>query len=623
MNGGLTATNPTIEAAFRTALLNQGEIALLIFVTLAIAWVTCRELLPVRVKARLSARQAGLATEPAGRRLLRFGFGALWVIDGILQAQPAMPGGLPSQVIAPAAQGSPGWLQHVVNWAGTGWSYHPIQAAASVVWIQIGIGVWLMASARGPWSRLAGLASAGWGLVVWVFGEAAGSMLAPGASFLTGAPGAALVYCAAGALIALPERYWHSARLGRITLRACGAVLVAFGLLQAWPGNGFWQGRGHGRPGPIATMVQSMAQTSQPSALARLVSDFGTFAAANGFAVNLVAVAVLTAAGAALLTGRVAVIRPAVIVALAFFLTDWVLVQDLGVFGGLGTDPNSMIPLSLLLVAAYLALTRVPVPRPAAAEPVPAREPTAADEPRGPDAGPAGPGRGLSRRLRIALGTASASVVVALWAGGVIALGAAPMAMAEANRTADPIIAAALNGSSTTLNTAAAQFSLTDQYGRQVSLGSLRGKVVLLTFLDPVCTSDCPLIAQEFRQADQVLGSRARQVALVAIVANPLYRSLAYTRAFDRQELMTGLPNWLYLTGSLAQLTAVWKGYYVTAELNGPGAMALHPDVAYVIDGRGIARTELNMDPGPGSPSTQSSFAVELASAAEHVMGSA
>jgi cytochrome oxidase Cu insertion factor (SCO1/SenC/PrrC family) len=659
MTGGLTTSNATLQAAFKTALLNQGEIALLIFVTLAIAWVACRELLPIRVKARLAARQAARPAEPAGRKLLRIGFGALWVLDAILQAQPAMPAGLPSDVIAPSAEGSPGWLLHLVNWAGTGWSFHPIQAAASVVWIQLGVGVWLIAAARGPWSRLAGTASVGWGLVVWIFGEAAGGVLGPGVTFLNGAPGAALIYVAAGALIALPERYWHSARLGRVTLQICGGGLVAFALLQAWPGNGFWEGRLDGSLGPIAAMVKSMAATSQPAVLARLVSDFGALAAAHGFAVNLVAVAVLAVTGAGLLSGRLSLVRPAMIVAIAFFLADWVLVQDLGFFGGLGTDPNSMIPLSILVIAAFLAMTRLPaapVPKalipeapvreapvpetrvpeaPVPEAPVPAAPMIALAQPETPrqtedpelaadGSGPVRPGlgRGLSRRLRIALGTASASVVVALWAGGVIALGAGPMALAEASRTADPIIATALDGSAATLNFRAAAFNLTDQFGRPVSLASLHGKVVLMTFLDPVCTNDCPLIAQEFRQADQVLGGRAHQVELVAIVANPLYRSTAYTRAFDRQELLTGLPNWLFLTGSLPQLSQTWKDYYVTAQLNGPGAMALHPDVAYVIDANGVVRTELNMDPGPGSASSESSFAVELANSAEHVVGS-
>jgi len=59
---------------------------------------------------------------------------------------------------------------------------------------------------------------------------------------------------------------------------------------------------------------------------------------------------------------------------------------------------------------------------------------------------------------------------------------------------------------------------------------------VLLTFLDPVCVTDCPLIAQEFRQAGQLLGVSRQQVELVAVDVNPLYNELAYTRQFDQQE---------------------------------------------------------------------------------------
>ena len=102
--------------------------------------------------------------------------------------------GLPSQVIEPIAASSPRWVQQVVNWAGTNWSYHPMQAGASAVWIQVGIGIWLLVAARGPLSRLAGLASVGWGLVVWVFGESFGGIFAPGLTWLFGAPGAVLLY---------------------------------------------------------------------------------------------------------------------------------------------------------------------------------------------------------------------------------------------------------------------------------------------------------------------------------------------------------------------------------------------------------------------------------------------
>jgi hypothetical protein len=47
------------------------------------------------------------APEPAARRVLRIGFGLLWLLDGALQIQSHMPLGLPENVVAPSTQGSP------------------------------------------------------------------------------------------------------------------------------------------------------------------------------------------------------------------------------------------------------------------------------------------------------------------------------------------------------------------------------------------------------------------------------------------------------------------------------------------------------------------------------------
>ena len=252
MNSGINVNDPTVVAAFKTALLHQGIIALLIFALLGFAWITVRAWLPA-AQAGTAAGPGGLsapaAAEPSWRQLLRIGFGLLWIFDGILQAQPKMAIGLPSQVIEPAAASSPHWVQQVVNWAGTTWSYHPMQAGASAVWIQVGIGVWMLASPRGPLSRLAGLTSAGWGLVVWVFGESFGGIFAPGLTWLFGAPGAVLIYMVAGGLIALPERAWHAPWLGRAILAGTGLFLIGMAVLQAWPGRGFWQGTSHHQPG--------------------------------------------------------------------------------------------------------------------------------------------------------------------------------------------------------------------------------------------------------------------------------------------------------------------------------------------------------------------------------------
>ncbi len=361
MNSGLNVTNPILVAAFRSALLHQGLIALLILAVLAIAWISAREWLGSRPAA------PAVAAEAAGHRLLRISFGILWIFDGFLQAQPAMAAGLPSNVIEPTASASPAWVQHLVNWAGTGWSYHPIQAAAAAVWIQVGIGAWLLAAPRGRSSRLAGLASVGWGLVVWVFGESFGGIFAPGLTWLFGAPGAAIFYCVAGALLALPQRAWQAPQLGRGILSAMGLFFAGMAVLQAWPGRGFWPGTQHGAPGTLTDMVRSMSGTPQPAVLARWVSGFADFTAAHGFAVNLVAVIALAVIGAGLLSGQPRLLRPTIAAAAVLCLADWVLIEDLGFFGGLGTDPNSMIPILLILVSGYLAVIRGPAAATAAA----------------------------------------------------------------------------------------------------------------------------------------------------------------------------------------------------------------------------------------------------------------
>ncbi len=621
MNSGLNPANPILVSAFRTALVHQWAIVALIFAVLLIAWGATRTWVAGRDKAALAAPAPW--HEPGARRLLRAGFGILWLFDGILQAQPQMAGGLPGQVIQPAASASPAWVQHLVNWGATIWTYHPVQAGASSVWIQVGIGMWLIFAVHGWASRLAGLAGVAWGLVVWVFGEAFGGIFAPGLTVLFGAPGAVLIYAVAGALVALPERAWETPRAGRAVLAGMGAFFLGTALLQAWPGRGFWQGTQHGKPSSLTSMIQAMAGTSQPHVLSVIVKSFGDFTAAHGFAVNLVAVLALAGLGAVCCVsaarGDARLARIGVIAGTVFCLADWVLIEDLGFLGGLGTDPNSMIPLILLLSAGYLALTPVPRAAPATAA-APAEAAGAAEAEGAMTAGTAGtPSRAAAFRTSFA--AQSGRSVAAIGAFGVILVGAAPMALASASHTADPIIAQALTESSGSLDTPAPNFTLTSQDGRQVSLSSLRGKVVLLTFLDPVCTTDCPVIAQEMRAADTLLGAKAADTELVAVVANPTYTSTAFTRAFTRQEGLDQVPNWLYLTGPLPALQTVWQHYGIQVEDLPAGAMSAHNDLAYVISASGRLRQEFSDDPGPGTAATTSSFAGLLASSVTQTLG--
>jgi cytochrome oxidase Cu insertion factor (SCO1/SenC/PrrC family) len=587
MTPGLNTDDPTLVAAFRSVLLHQTLIVLAIAAVLALGYGFLRAR---RGAASSPSPAGGAAAEPAARAILRYSFGALWILDGILQAQPQMAGGLPSVVVQPAAAASPRWVQDVVSAGGTIWSFHPVQAAAATVWIQAGLGLWLLVARSGWWSRLGGLASVGWGLVVWVFGESFGGIFAPGLSWLNGAPGAVLLYIAAGSLIALPLRAWNGQRLGRLLLAGTGAFWIGMAVLQAWPGRGFWQGYG----GSLTSMVDSMAGLQQPHAQAAVVNAFARFTSTYGFWVNLVAVAALAGLGAAFCWGSPRVLRIAVPAAVAFCIAVWVLVQDLGMPGGLGTDPNSMLPWVALLVSGHHAVLNAN---------------RYAQHPEG-----------SVSRLRLSAGWAAPRSLASLGALGIVLVGVVPMGAVSLNRHADPIIARALAGDAIPVNRAAPDFHLTSQAGQPVSLASLRGKVTLLTFLDPQCTASCP-VTSELVAARGMLGPAAGRVELVAIAANPVRYRLADVRALDKRESMNGAPGWLFLTGPLTQLREVWGEYGIVVAHMAPGSSVM-TGMVFVIDGDGQIRQEIRDNPGAGTVSTRSSFAVVLSEAARQTLSS-
>jgi cytochrome oxidase Cu insertion factor (SCO1/SenC/PrrC family) len=615
MGTGLSSNSSLVVGAFHHALWLQFLFVLLIVAVLAIF----RSALRARQFNSLATSSVGTSAvehadnrripatgsaEPVAHRVLRVGFGLIWLLDGILQGQSAMPLSMPSQVLAPAASSSPSWVQHLVNFGGTMWIEHPVTAAAAAVWIQVGIGLLLLVTPFGGWSRLAGAVSAVWGLVVWVFGEAFGGIFGTGLTWMFGAPGAVLFYAVAGVLIALPARVWSTPRPGRWVLRGLGLFFVGMAVLQAWPGRGFWQGQAnpHAAAGSVTAMVRGMAQTQQPGIFETTIQAFGRFDAAHGWAVNLFVVIALAIVGAGFLSSQPKVNRWAVIGGVVLCLADWVLVEDLGFFGGVGTDPNSMIPIALIFVVGYLAVTR------ASAELRVVR--------------PLETRSGI--RLRLSADPAYLlRVGAAVGAFAVVLLGAVPMAFASTSSSTDPILTEAVNGIPAPEHVRAPDFSLVDQFGHPVTLSSFRGRTVALTFLDPVCTSDCPVIAQEFRLADAQLGAQSKQVAMVAIVANPIYQSTKFTLAFDRQEYLSHIPNWYFLTGSSAQLTRTLKKLGASAIIEPGGAMVDHSEFAEIIDSHGFIRTVLSTDPAQATNALRSSFADLLDSEIREAMGPA
>src|ERR671938_128036 len=107
----------------------------------------------------------------------------------------------------------------------------------------------------------------------------------------------------------------------------------------------------------------------------------------------------------------------------------------------------------------------------------------------------------------------------------------------------------------TSLHRPAPNFTLTDQFGRPVSLSDFKGKVVLLAFIDSRCTTICPLTTSSMVEAKRLLGPAASRVALLGIDANPTATQVSEVRAYSLAHGM--MSRWRFLTASPATLRRV------------------------------------------------------------------
>ena len=126
--------------------------------------------------------------------------------------------------------------------------------------------------------------------------------------------------------------------------------------------------------------------------------------------------------------------------------------------------------------------------------------------------------------------------------------------------------------------------ALRDQSGATVSLRSLRGRVVLLTFLDSKCVRECPI-------EGHVLGDvfrRMKGISAVALVVSvdPWADTPGSARTFAARAGWSG--NWQWLLGDKAALAPVWRAYNIAVKRT-PGDI-LHSTALYVIDPVGDLR---------------------------------
>ena len=130
---------------------------------------------------------------------------------------------------------------------------------------------------------------------------------------------------------------------------------------------------------------------------------------------------------------------------------------------------------------------------------------------------------------------------------------------------------------------AAPDIKLVNQFGQPMSLSQFRGRVVLLGFEDSECTTVCPLTTQSMVLAKELLGKAGTSVQLLGVDANPDATKVSDVLDYSRVHGMVN--QWDFLTGSAAQLKAVWKAYNIAVQIE--SGQIDHTPALYVIDSHG------------------------------------
>lgn len=294
-----------------------------------------------------------LARPGITRRRVQVALGLLWILDGLLQFQPAMfTRRFATQVIAPTGAGQPVLVAGPVNEVVRIILHQPAAMDLGFGLIQLALGAGILFPRTARWALAASVA---WALAVWYLGEGLGGLFGGGASLLTGAPGAALLY-AVLALAVSPRRGLdpRAQRPARWATVAWVAAWLGGAVLQLLPGVD---------TNASISMVLAMNASGAPAWFAVIDNHLSALVPAYGASIVIDLVVLQAFAGLGVLMGRRARLA-AVTVGIGLSLAYWVTGQNMGQFwSGIATDPNAA-PLLVLLGVTVLGSAPWPPGKP-------------------------------------------------------------------------------------------------------------------------------------------------------------------------------------------------------------------------------------------------------------------
>jgi protein SCO1/2 len=150
--------------------------------------------------------------------------------------------------------------------------------------------------------------------------------------------------------------------------------------------------------------------------------------------------------------------------------------------------------------------------------------------------------------------------------------------------------AAGTEGSRLAVIRAPADFTLTSQDGKPFHLSSLRGKVVLVSFVFTTCNGTCPATTHRMVLAAEALAKAglSDKVHLLSITLDPARDKPAVLRDYMRLYDVDA-KHWTFLTGSQKQIDKVLSDWGMWARPAANGQLD-HPSRVFLLDPQGRLR---------------------------------